>query len=69
MNGRKLYSMNTTKTQNGFAFTVREFTQTAEPQANGQFGETVIVKHVDGYRSRARATTAGRKWEMHLKRA
>tara|TARA_R100001082_G_scaffold85570_1_gene52163 strand:- start:1763 stop:1954 length:192 start_codon:yes stop_codon:yes gene_type:complete len=61
--------LNTTKTENGFSFTLREFTQTAEPQENGHYGVTVTVKHKDGYRSRARAASAGVKWKMYFKRA
>lgn len=67
--GRKLYRMNTTKTANGFSFTVREFTETTEPQPNGQYGLWAAVAHVDGYSTRARATGAGKKSKMSFKRA
>jgi hypothetical protein len=61
--------MNTTKTANGFSFTVREFTETKQPQSNGQYGLWATVDHVDGYSSRARATGAGKKSKMSFKRA
>ncbi len=66
--GRKSYHMNTTKTEKGFSFIVREFTETKKPQPNGQYGTWKTVKEGHGYKTRARATSAGVKWKMHLKR-
>ena len=64
---RRLYTMNTNKTDKGFCFVVREFTETAEPQQNGQYGTWATMKRIDGFKTRARATAAGKKWKMHYK--
>ena len=48
----------TTKTPKGFRFTVSLI---------GYEFKTVILKEVDGYRSRAIATARGKAWKMHLK--
>ena len=56
-----MYQWATKKTEGGFAYVASKFTYTEEPQPNGQYGITEILKTSGACRTRARAKSAGIK--------
>ena len=56
-----MYTWTTKKIEGGFAYVASKFTYTPEPQANGQYGITEILKTSGAFRTRARAKSAGIK--------
>ena len=56
-----MYTWRTKKIEGGFAYVASKFTYTPEPQENGQYGITEILKTSGAFRTRARAKSAGIK--------